>query len=128
MLEMLFPEGLSRAPKVANFERQAEVLEGLAVSYHWSDRPGPAVSMYRRACEVYAREGQDSNLARCLCGLSGAARHSGALHAAEVAARKALQIAIRESDSYRGAISAGYLGLLLATRGMMDESRTALEM
>jgi hypothetical protein len=125
MLEMLFPDGPEAAPRI-NPRRQPWILNSLGQSYHLSDRPGKASDMYRRANALFEKHDDSSGLSKCLCDLAGALRISGRLHDSEAAARTAFLNASERGDHYRMMISLGYLGLVLAVRGIAFESEAAL--
>ena len=61
-----------------------------------------------------------------LCNLSGALRLSGPLSVAEASALEALILTRKREDRFQEGVSLYWIGLAQASRGVPDESTTAL--
>lgn len=126
MLEMLFPDGLDKLPRLSKQGLQAYILNSLALAYQFSGQPGRAVPLLRRANSIYSEMDNDKYLSVGLCNLSDALRVTGWLREAEGKARRSLEIARRQEESFREAVSLQWLGLTLAVRGETQGSVASL--
>lgn len=124
LLEMLFPNGIDHLPRVSTPEKQANVLNGMAVSL--THRPIESAALFQRCIEIHEKESNQEKIRMGLCNLSNVLRFAGALYSSEVAARKALLIARRLNDQRQESICLSWLGLTLAVRGEYQESEQAL--
>ena len=127
LLEMLFPDGLEQRPRLKSSYYQAEALNALAQGHDFTGQPGCAAPLYRRANTIYLEMRRNDYLSIGLRNLSDALRLSGALCESESAARRALVITHEQYDRFSEAISLCRLGLTLAARGIVNESKSALQ-
>ncbi len=127
LLEMLFPDGLERLPRLSKPADQGYTLNALAQGYLFSGQPGRAAPLYRRQNDLQEKEGNKKNLSTGLGNLSEALRQAGALRETEVAARRALAITRQQADRFLEAVSLKALGLALGARGVVNESGVALQ-
>ena len=127
LLEVLFPAGLERLPRLSNQGFQAFTLGALATGYRYGGLPGRAAALYRRNIGIRFEMKDDDNLSVGLGSLSVTLRVSGALCESEAAAQRALVITRERDDRFKEAISLRSLGMTLATRGLANESGSALQ-
>lgn len=127
LLEMLFPDGVDKPPRLSGQYKQGNALNSLALAYQFSGQPGHAAPLYRRDIEICREMEDDENLSITLRNLSYALRQAGGLREAEGSARQALEISRRIEDGFKEAVSLQWLGLALAARGETEESKAALD-
>ncbi|MEK6299657.1 MAG: DUF4062 domain-containing protein [Acidobacteriota bacterium] len=116
LLEMLFPEGLDRMPRLSDPSRQGFTLNALATGYHLSGQPGRAASLLRQHNAIREREGDQKNLSVGLRNLSYALLPSGALRESQLAGIRSLVIERKIGDLWREAVSLQELGSVLAAQ------------
>jgi tetratricopeptide (TPR) repeat protein len=126
LLEMLFPDGLDRSPRLRDPGDQVFTLDELATSYLLDGQPGRAGLFYRRANTIRSVT-DDEGINISLHNLSLVSRLSGALLEAEVAVRRALVITRTRRFRSWEAVNLRYLGLTLAARGLSREAASALQ-
>jgi tetratricopeptide (TPR) repeat protein len=126
LLEMLFPEGLNHLPCLSEPSNQSYTINILAIGYQLSGQPGRAVPLFRRANSMASEMKSYNNLSVGLYNLSSSQRQSGALYESEAAARRALLISRRERNPQEP-VCLYWLGLTLAARGVVNESKSALQ-
>jgi tetratricopeptide (TPR) repeat protein len=126
LLELLFPDGLEQLPRLNSQAQQAFALNALAQGYQLSGQPRRGAALFRRGNTIQSERKDEGNLSTGLRNLSYALRYSGALCESEVAARRALVITREQDNRFREAVSLELLGSTLATRGLADESGSAL--
>ena len=127
LLEMLFPDGLKQMPRLSDPSDQAFILNALALGYVHSGQPGYAAMMHRRNIPICSELKDTKAISIALCNLSESLRLSGALHESEAAVRRALVSTREQQNHNQEAISLYWLGLVLITRGVADESNLALQ-
>jgi tetratricopeptide (TPR) repeat protein len=127
LLEMLFPEGLERPPKLSRQAVQARALNSLALAYHASGQPGRAAPMYFRASSLAEQENNPKNVSIGLGNMAETLRHTGTLRATAAIANRALLIDRAQEDRAGEALSLQYVGLSRAVCGMTDEAGAALQ-
>ena len=127
LLEMLFPDGSDQLPRLSHSNRQAYMLNTLALAYQFSGQPERAAPLIRRHNTIYSEARNDSNLSAGLCNLSDILRLLGTLCESEASARHALVITREQNLHFNEAVSLYGLGLTLAARGILGESETALQ-
>jgi tetratricopeptide (TPR) repeat protein len=127
LLEMLFPEGLDKLPRLSAPSDQAYTLNQLAVSVGASGQMGQAAVLSRRSVDIVEKMSDQGNMGAWLRYLSYVLRLSGALHESEVAARQALLSARQSSNQLHEANCLYILGLALAVRGMQVDSSKELD-
>lgn len=125
LLEMLFPDGLDRLPRLSNPGDQAYTFAVLALGYSLSGQPGRSAQFYRRQIAIRSKMKDDKNLMVGFINFSEALRKSSALCESETAVRRALVIAREQHDRFMEASSLNLLGIMLATRGVISESESA---
>jgi tetratricopeptide (TPR) repeat protein len=126
LLEALFRDGLDRPPPLASQARQFNAVNGLALGYQFSGRPGASIPLFRRCIDFH--KGSDlENLAIVLYNQADALRFAGKLRESEIAARRALVIGRERGSRFKEAVSLDLLGLALAVRGAAADSSRALE-
>ncbi|PYS25759.1 MAG: hypothetical protein DMF72_00660 [Acidobacteria bacterium] len=126
LLELLFPDGLEKLPRLNDQRRQGFTLNALALGYKLSGQPESAAALYRRGNTLYSEAKNDSHLSVGLRNLSSTLRLSGALCESEAAARRALILSRAQDDLFQEAISTYWLGLAVAARGIVIESECSL--
>jgi Domain of unknown function (DUF4062) len=127
LLEMLFPDGLERLPRLSRPEMQAAALGALAQGYKYSLQPGRAAPLYRRANTIVLGMNLEDELSTGLCNLSDTLQLSGVLFPSEAVARLALTIARALRNSFQEVVSLTRVGMTLAVRGIATESASALQ-
>jgi tetratricopeptide (TPR) repeat protein len=127
LLEMLFPDGLDRLPRLRKPTLQGRILNLLALGYKYSGQPGRALPLYRRVSTLSSEMKNDNYLSVGLSNLSSALVMSGSLCEAEFSARRALVISREQHDRSNEAAHLDWLGLILAARGEKRESAIALD-
>jgi tetratricopeptide (TPR) repeat protein len=125
-LERLFPNGLGEPPALTDENARSLILDALAMSYSFSDQPGRAVPLFRRADEIDKRINATpsrqvglSNLGIALCSV-------GDFWGAEVALRNALVIARDLDDNFQERVILRELGRVLGSIGDSTLSLVAL--
>jgi tetratricopeptide (TPR) repeat protein len=124
LLNMLFPDGLNHLPRLKEKNAQAITLIDLARGYQFSGRPGQAVPLYKRSSIVHSDK---MGLAVSLCDLSYALRLVGNCRDSEHCAYRALMIARELEDPFQEAVSLQFLGLAIAFRGSLVESKSSFQ-
>ena len=134
LVERLFPGGTKQLPRLSRLSDQGDALNSLALAYQYSGQPSAAVPLFGLARDLDQQANDQHKLSIGLGNLSAAERLSGALRAAEVSARTALQIAREIGEEFNEAVSLLMLGLALAVRsssvaepGVWYDALTALE-
>jgi len=117
LLERLFPDGIERPPRLEAARDQSYTLNTLALTYELRGEPGQAAQILRRKVEINEHESEFRNASIGLINLSGALRYSAALHEAQSAAGKGLQLCRQEKHEFGEAVSLQSLGFSLATCG-----------
>ena len=125
LLEMLFPDGLEKLPRLRDSNIQGRTLNALAQGYQFIGQPGRADMLHRRANTIASEMKRTDNLIISWCELSDTLRQSGALCGSESAARRALIITRERGDRFGEAMGLYWLGLTLAARGIANESESA---
>ena len=127
LLELLFPDGLEQLPRLNSYAPQAFIVNALATGYVSNGQPGRATPLFHRHNTINSEINNDRNLRAGLSNLSNALRLSGSLYESESTARRALVISREGNDRFGEAVSLRWLGLMLATRGLADESGSGLQ-
>jgi len=127
LLELLFPDGLDRLPRLSNPDVQVYALNGLAQAYQLSGQPGRAAPLFRRAFTIDLGMREDKGDSVGLSNLSSTLRILGELRESEAVARRALGITRKLDDRFQEAISLSFLGMTVAVRGAADESESSLQ-
>ncbi len=123
ILEMLFPDGLDRLPRLRLQNSQSIVLNDLALSFN--DQSQKAVEMMRRCIEIDQRSSNISFLSNDLGNLSSCLWESGAIYESELAIYRALSMAREIGDKIRETWCLYLIGGSLASRGVrVDSART----
>jgi tetratricopeptide (TPR) repeat protein len=129
LLEMLFPFGLNRLPLLSKRRVQSFVLNSVANAYQLSGQPQQAVPLFHRSIELYTQAGisdiHSTGYAQSV--LSRGLRFLGLLRESELTITHSLAYARQAGSYYLEAIYLCYLGLTLATRGAIKESRSTLQ-
>jgi tetratricopeptide (TPR) repeat protein len=126
MLEMLFPDGLDELPRLSKQDKQAYMLNSLALAYQYSGQPGRTVPLLRRTNSIYLEMDNNQYLSVGLRNLSNALRVTGGLRESEGATKRALKIAQGREDRFGEAASLQYFGLVLGANGETQGSAIAL--
>jgi len=117
---MLFPDGVEQGPRLHATSDQSYAMNAIAVAYgHWG-HPSRAVLCYQRAAVIDERRVDKSNLCGSLRNLSSALRATGALHAAELNAFRALGLDRAAPYEDGEAKSLIWIGRARGTRGCPD--------
>ncbi len=127
LLEMLFPDGLDKLPRLSSPSGQAFTLEALALAYQYSGQPNRAAPLYRRNNIIRSEMEDDDNLAIGLDNLSAVLRLMGLLYESEAAARHALGITRKQNNRFDEGVSLSLLGWTLAARGVVSDSELSLQ-
>ncbi len=127
LLEMLFPDGLEQLPRLNSPGNQALVFNALASAYQFNGQPRRAVPLLRRVSTISSAAKTELNLGVGLLNLSYALRLSGAPRESEAAGRRALFLARQQNDRFREAASLNLVGWVMAARGLVNNSRVALQ-
>ncbi len=125
LLEMLFPNGFDRLPRLDDPRGRAFMLGALAQGYHLSGQPGRAAALYRR--QIHWEMKREDERKITLCNLSDAQRLCGAMLEAEASGRHALAISRATKDLFWEAYSLMQFGLAQLAAGMANESVSALQ-
>ena len=131
LLEKLFPDGIEQQPRLGLPRHQSSAVNAIAIGYVLSGYPGRAVPCFQRSAGIDEEEGDRDNLAAHLCNLSEALRESGALHAAEASAfralavvrselKKASELRITEDEQFLQRPSLRFIGVARSVRGFAD--------
>ncbi|MCB9288087.1 MAG: DUF4062 domain-containing protein [Lewinellaceae bacterium] len=123
LLEMLFPDGVDRLPRLSKPDMQAFTLNALALS----GQPGRAAPLFRKSNEIDEQRDDKQGVSIGLGNLSNAQQLAGALRESEAAARRALAITGEQEDRFWEAANLQWLGLTLAARGLHQASGQALQ-
>jgi len=127
LLEMLFPDGLERLPRLSNQQDQALALEALGLAFTYSGQPKRALSLYRQKISILQKIDSPLGIAYGLDNLAEALFFSATLRESEVAARNAILIYDGKQGGSTGkAYSLAWLGLTQATEGKLKESELTL--
>jgi len=129
LLEMQFPDGLNQLPHLSSPYTQARTLNGLALGYQFIGQPGRAAILFHRVYQLVKQYGtMDKSAGTALAHLANVLRLSGSFNAAEMAVRQAL-IMTRQAANARSteAFSLGFLGWILAARGIQGDAIAALQ-
>lgn len=127
LLELLFPARLKRLPGLNSQGDQVFTLSALAYGYQFSGQPAHAAALIRRANTIASEMKEDIYLCTGLGNLSYILRLSGALYQSEATARRALLITREQGDPFDEADNLQFLGSVLGTRGLLNESGYALQ-
>jgi tetratricopeptide (TPR) repeat protein len=127
LLEMLFPDGVDQLPRLLEPNHQTFTLSALAQGYQLSGQPGRAALLHRRKNAMYSERNDNANLRVGLSNLSDVLRLLGALRESEIAAFRALVLSRDLKECFQEAMCLTWIGLTLATRGMVRESLTSLQ-
>jgi tetratricopeptide (TPR) repeat protein len=122
LLEMLFTDGVEQPPRLREPRDQGFALNAIALGLDGSGQPGRALPCYRRACAIDEGQGDRRSLTTDLENLSLALHETGALHAAEASAARALGLARAEQDEFWETWSLNVVGLSRAVRGLTHGS------
>lgn len=120
LLELLFPDGLNKPPRLRAPEQQAYTFAVLSQGYKLSGQSSRAAQICRRANSIYYELKRRNNLCIGLNNLSDTLRLSGSMYEAECSASQALVITREEEQLNREAFSLCLLGIMLATRGITE--------
>ena len=126
LLERLFPDGVTAAPRLKEASHQADTIHALALDYNLSGEPGRATALFRRAGEIDESENYAKNLHFVLMSLASVLWTSGHLRDAESASRRLLRVC--REPKYRGeeGTSLYIVGVALASRSENAQSQIAL--
>jgi tetratricopeptide (TPR) repeat protein len=127
LVEMLFPDGLDKLPRLSNPQAQAFTLSILGQAYSLSGQPGRAQYFLRRANKAYQEMNRTGDLGIGLGNLSTALRPCGAVYEAERVAREGVLVMREQGDHYWEAVNQRWLGNVLAARGSKEESTFVLQ-
>jgi tetratricopeptide (TPR) repeat protein len=127
LLEVLFKHGLKQPPVITDGRAQGVLTNMLATAYHASGQPGTAAELYVRANTLAERDNMMRNVVVGLCNLSDALRHSGALHAANLAADRALLISRAIGDEEGEVFALMVLGLARGATGILPDAQAAFQ-
>src|SRR5262249_25403882 len=105
-------------PQLRDLTDQSYTLNAIALALDLSGEPGRARSCYERAVAIEVRQGNRAPLASILRNLSDTLRVTGALHAAEAHAFRAVTLTDRVADGFGEGVSLYWIGLLRATRDL----------
>jgi tetratricopeptide (TPR) repeat protein len=126
MLEMLFPDGIDKLPRLTSISAQDYTLTSLATAYHSSGLPGRAIPLYRRVNEIDSNASNNENLGNGLRNMANALRTAGSLRESELAAAQALVITRGLNQPFAEGLSLRELGLTFLARGVARPSERAL--
>jgi tetratricopeptide (TPR) repeat protein len=127
LVEMLFPDGLEKLPRLNHPKTQADALNTLGLGYQYSGQPGRATTLFHRYNIINSDMKDDHNLCVGLINLTDALRLSGVLCESESVARRALLISIKQKNRFHEAVNFYMLGLTAAARGIAKKSEFSLQ-
>ena len=127
LVEMLFPDGLDKMPRLSRPSPQARTLNSLAWAYQLGGRPGQAAPLFRRAFSIYKEMNRDEFLAIVSDNLANVLRLLGYLRQSEGAALNTLVIRRKQDDLTQERKTLSEYGLTLAMRGVLKDSASALQ-
>jgi tetratricopeptide (TPR) repeat protein len=126
LLEMLFPDGIDKMPRLSNPDAQAWAINSLAIASQLIGEIQRAIALYRFLnITIYEPQGKLQDVSANLYNLAGALRSCGMLYESEVAARQALIITRQLNDHKRQAINLAQLGKTLSVCGQLDLAELA---
>jgi tetratricopeptide (TPR) repeat protein len=128
LLEMLFPNGIDKPPRLNRSHKRSWVISSLARNYHTSGQPALSIQLEEHIEEELGRFYQPSqeNVAVQLCNFAGTYYTVGNLYKAERSARGALLISRQQPSLLNESVSLQWLGLVLLIRGLTNEASIAL--
>jgi tetratricopeptide (TPR) repeat protein len=126
LLKLLFPDGLEKLPRLNNQPAQGYTLNTLAAGYYLIGQPGRAAALFRRNITIRSEMKDNRSIGVGLGNLSDTLRVSGALCESESVARHALIMTRDQNNRFQEAGSLNFLGLILAARGLANESKSTL--
>ncbi len=126
LIEMLFPDGLDKLPRMNDPSDQAYALNVLALSYKLCGQPDRAIQFYRRGMQIRSELNDTSNLTIGLKNLSSVNIILGNLYESENNSRQALTIVREEGSLFDEMTSLNWLGVAFATHGEVNASLKAL--
>jgi ATP/maltotriose-dependent transcriptional regulator MalT len=124
---MLFPDGLDQLPRLTTARDQSFTLNTLALGYVGSGQLSRAVPMFGRAEAIDEEQGDYHNLSITMSNRSSVLRELGALHDAEVNARRVLLITREQEARFQEAACLQWMGLALGARGVIGDAEAALQ-
>ncbi|HLO15820.1 MAG TPA: DUF4062 domain-containing protein [Anaerolineales bacterium] len=122
LLEMLFPDGMNKLPRISKPHHQSVALNALALAYDLSGQPGRAAPLFQLSNDISEKQGSKIDLSISLNNLSETLGSQGSLQESEACACRALVTAREQSDHFHTALSLESLGKMLAIQGIENSS------
>jgi len=126
LLRALLPDGEDKPPRLKDEVWQAWALNSLANSYSLSGQPRRAVPLLEASNSIDEERGDKEGVAIGLVNITDDQLKVGALRAAEANLRRSIALFREIKEEHYEAIGHREFGLLLAYRGLWDESEEEL--
>jgi hypothetical protein len=120
LLEMLFPDGIEKPPKLQQTLNQSAALNAIALALCYAGEPGRAIPCFERAVGIDVGEAATHREAVVRSNLSEALLATGALHASEANAFRSLRFLRDEADEFSEAYALVWVGFSRAVRRYDD--------
>jgi tetratricopeptide (TPR) repeat protein len=127
LLEMLFPDGTDKLPRLSEPKFQITTLNALAIAYQFMGSPHVAITFYLRHNFLCKKNSDQKHLCIGLRNLADAFRLSGSLYESQNSIKEALVIARKQKDRLQEAINIHWLGLTLAAYGEVNGAQAYLQ-
>jgi tetratricopeptide (TPR) repeat protein len=126
LLRDLFPDGLDTLPRLTTTQDQSFILNSLALGYHFSGKPCPAIPLFEFSDKIYECENDYEEYSSALYNMSNSLRFIGKIYRSENTARKAFAIDRGHKDRFSEGLSLSLIGLAFALRGNHEQAEIAL--
>ena len=127
LLRGLLPDGEDKPPRIENKDDRVWVLDALANAYSLSGLTRQAAAICEANLTLYDGKGDQEALSTLLSNLAGAQSRLGHLEVAEGCLRSLVDVERKLSRREEEAVARNKLGLLLAYRGLWEESLAELD-
>jgi tetratricopeptide (TPR) repeat protein len=126
LLEMLFPDGPDRSPRLTDPRYRARAIFDLAQSYMYAGQPGRSVALFRRSLGAQQALNDRGRAGESLYNLWDATRQCGELRESEAFVLGAMLVARERGDIFKEGEYCLSLALTSAVRGATDIAAAAL--
>ena len=125
LTEMLFPNRLDKVPRLRSVSTQADVIDTLAMCYHFTGQLGRAIPLYSLATDLWKSVGERVQISGGFSDWAYTLYLTGALYDAETIAARSQHMTHRRIR-FTNTEAICWLGLVLATRGITDQAKSVL--
>jgi tetratricopeptide (TPR) repeat protein len=126
LLEVLFPDGMNRPPRLSSQPLQSYVLNLLSYAYSNIGQNGRAIQLLRGLNALGEVVSDRKRILVTRTNLAGYLRYAGALREAEVEARRIVSEARTVGDVVVEAFSLNVYGAIFSDRGLVNEASQVL--